>query len=216
VSKVVNDLLKFGVVQRGYLGIGITTITDELAKKQNLDDLNGVYVDTVNDGSSAQAAGLKAGDVITKINDEAVNSSPELQEMVSRYHPGDQITVTYKRDGKEKTTTAVLKNKEGNTSMVKKETPTSVELLGADFANLTSKEQKELGLDGGVKVVKLMDGKLARNTNMKEGFIITKIDNQPIKTIDDLNQALANKKGGVMIEGRYPDYPGEYYYAFGL
>ncbi|MBS1657156.1 MAG: Do family serine endopeptidase [Bacteroidetes bacterium] len=216
VSKVVNDLMKFGMVQRGYLGIQIATVTDELAKQKGLNDLNGVYVDSIYDGSAADDAGIKSGDVITKINGTAVNTSPELQEQVSRYHPGDKITVTYKRDGKEKVATATLKNKEGNTSYLKKEEVSAVESLGAEFANLSDKEKKDLGLQGGVKVVRLGDGKLSQNTNMKEGFIITKIDNKQVNSVDDLKQALMNKKGGVMIEGRYPDYPGQYFYAFGL
>jgi Do/DeqQ family serine protease len=216
VSKVVNDLMKYGMVQRGYLGIQITTVTDELAKREGLSNLNGVYVDSTFPGSAAELAGLKSGDVITEINGVSVNTSPELQEQVSRYHPGDKITVTYVRDKKEKTTSAVLKNKEGNTTYLKKEEVSAIESLGAEFANLSDKEKKDMGLQGGVKVVKLNEGKLSRSTNMKEGFIITKIDNKQVNTVEDLKQALMNKKGGVMIEGRYPDYPGQYFYAFGL
>lgn len=216
VSKVVNDLMKYGMVQRGYLGIQIATVTDELAKREGLNDLSGVYVDSIYGGSAAESAGIKEGDVITRINGVDVNTSPELQEQVSRYHPGDKITVTYQRDGKVKTTEAILKNKEGNTTYLKKEDASAIAALGAEFANLTMEEKKDLGLQGGVKVVSLGNGKLSQSTNMKAGFIITKIDNKPIATVEDLKVALANKKGGVMIEGRYPDYPGQYFYAFGL
>jgi len=216
VSKVVNDLMKYGIVQRGYLGVSMETVTDELAKKDNLMDVNGVYVDSVLPGSAAEEAGMKQGDVITKINGQDVNASPEVQEQVSRYHPGDKITVSFVRDGKEKTITTTLKNKANNTSLVKKEETNNFTSLGAEFSDLTSREKKDLGLSGGVKVIKLDDGVLSRNTQIKEGFIITMVDNKPINTIDDLKEALANKKGGVMLAGRYPDYPGQYYYAFGL
>lgn len=218
VSKVVNDLMKFGMVQRGFLGVQIATLNAELAKEKGLDskNLTGVYVDGVKAGGAGETAGLKAGDIITKVNNTIVNTSPELQEQVSRYHPGDKITVTYLRDGKEKTVDVILKNNEGNTSYLKKDESSSIAALGAEFQNLSDKELKQLGLSGGVRVSKLMDGKLSANTNMKAGFIITKIDNKPVTSVDDLKSILANKKGGVMIEGRYPDYPGQYFYAFGL
>ena len=208
--------MKYGIVQRGYLGISMETVTDELARKDNLSSVNGVYVDSVLPGSAAEEAGMKQGDVITKVNGETVNTSPEVQEQVSRYHPGDKITVSFNRNGNEKTITTTLKNKANNTSFIKKEETNNFTSLGAEFSELTSKEKKDLGLSGGVKVVSLNDGVLSRSTQMKEGFIITMIDNKAINNIDDLKQALANKKGGVMMAGRYPDYPGQYYYAFGL
>ncbi|MBK9730449.1 MAG: Do family serine endopeptidase [Chitinophagaceae bacterium] len=218
VSKVVNDLMKFGMVQRGFLGVQIATLNAELAKSKGLDakSLSGVYVDGVKSGGAGDAAGLKSGDIITKVNSAAVNTSPELQEQVSRYHPGDKITITYLRDNKEKTVDVILKNNEGNTSYLKKDDTSVVSALGAEFENLSDKDLKDMGLTGGVRVSKLSDGKLSSNTNMREGFIITKIDNKPVNTVDDLKSILANKKGGVMIEGRYPDYPGQYFYAFGL
>ena len=89
-------------------------------------------------------------------------------------------------------------------------------LLGAQFADISAKDKKDLGLAGGAKVVKITDGKLARYTDIREGFIITKVDNKLIKSVADLRAVLENKTGGVMIEGTYPDAPGQYFYAFGL
>ncbi|MEO5675384.1 MAG: Do family serine endopeptidase [Chitinophagales bacterium] len=216
VSKVVNDLMKYGIVQRGYLGITMETVTDELSKRNNLDDLNGVYIDSVLHGSAAEEADLKRGDVIIKINEQPVNTSPQVQEQVSRYHPGDKVTVTFKRAGREKTVTTILKNKSNNTSIVEREENSTLASLGAEFSDLNSTEKKELGLEGGVKVLKLNDGVLSRNTQMKEGFIITQVDNRQINNLNDLKEALTGKRGGVLLAGRYPDYPGQYYYAFGL
>ncbi len=218
VSKVVNDLKKFGMVQRGFLGVQIATLNADLAKTKGLDakNLKGVYVDGVKAGGAGEAAGLKAGDIITKVNGTTVNTSPELQEQVSRYHPGDKISVTYLRENKEKTVDVILKNNEGSTSYLKKDASSALSALGAEFENVSAGELKAMGLTGGVRVKKLSEGKLSSNTNMREGFIITKIDNKPINSVDELKSALANKKGGVMIEGRYPDYPGQYFYAFGL
>lgn len=219
VKKVMSDLMKYGVVQRGYLGIGISDMTGDLAKDKGLDNLKGVYVDSIYSGSSAQDAGLKIGDVIIKINGIDVNSSPELQEQIAKYHPGDKIVVTYNRKGEEHLANVTLKNKQGGTSYVSKEDNDSeavLQLLGAEFSNLSSQEMKTLHLSGGVKVTKLSDGKLSRNTNIREGFIITKVDNKNINNIDDLKAALENKTGGVMLEGVYPNGSGQFFYAFGL
>ncbi|MCS6917925.1 MAG: Do family serine endopeptidase [Chitinophagales bacterium] len=210
--KVVNDIIKYGVVQRGFLGVQIATVTSELAKKEGLEDLAGVWIDSVNAGSGAEEAGLKRGDVILKINGVTVNTAPELQEQISRHRPGDRIEVTFRRGGKIRTVTAVLKNNEGNTEVVKKVETASIESLGAEFANLTSRERKDLGVEGGVKVVSLKDGKLSRNTKIREGFIITSVDNKPVRNVEELKAILSQKKQKeiVTIAGRYPDYPNQY------
>jgi len=216
VKKVVEDIKEFGVVQRGYLGVSIQNINSELAQKNNLNELKGVYVESVNKGSAADEAGIKPGDVLRKINNIEVNSAPQLQEAIAQFRPGDKISVKYTRDNSIKTTYIVLKNKNQNTEIITKETLSTVDVLGAEFAELTEKEKKDFGLKHGIKVSKINDGKLASQTNMREGFIITYVDKTPINKTDDLINALKNKKGGVMIEGIYPNYQGTYYYAFGM
>jgi Do/DeqQ family serine protease len=216
VKKVVADIKEFGVVQRGFLGVSIKNIDSELAKKQNLSDLQGVYIENVTQGSAADDAGIKPGDVVKEINGVKINSAPKLQETVAQYRPGNELEVKYVRDGNLKTTTLVLKNKNQSTELITKETLSSIDILGAEFAELTDKEKKELGVKHGLKVIKIVDGKLSKQTNMKEGFIITYIDRTPIHKTDDIISAMKNKKGGVMIEGTYPNYPGTYYYAFGM
>ncbi len=215
VKKVVNDLVKFGVVQRGYLGVSIANINEELAKKYEINTLDGVYVDAVNDGSAAAEAGIKSGDVIVAINDVNVKSTSELQEQIARYRPNDQINVTVLRGDKQKILSTRLKNIDGETTVVKKDQVSSFASLGADFQNLTNEEKKQLGINGGVKVAKLYDGKLSKNTDIRDGFVITKVDNKPVNNVDELKTALQNKAGqGVMIEGTYPNYSGNYFYAF--
>jgi len=227
VKKVVDDLLKYGIVERGYLGIGFIDRDDlnnlnkqELRSiglsEEALNNLNGVYVDTIYGNGAAVEAGLKHGDIINKINGTDVNSRAELLGSISSYHPGDKISITYIRDDKEITTYATLKNKEGETTYEKKEVNTVYNLLGAQFQNLTDDEKKSIGIDGGVKITKLNNGILSHQTDIQEGFIITKIDKQPINNTDDLKKVLENKKGGTLIEGTYPDRPGVYYYAFGM
>lgn len=218
VVKVMDDLKKYGVVQRGYLGVSIANVTDDLAKEKSLKDLKGVYVNGVVAGGAGEAAGIKAGDVITQVNGMDVNSSPELLEQISKFHPGDKVVITLHRSGIEKMVTATLKNKAGDTGLVKKDDPgATIDALGADFANLSAKDAKTLGITGGVKVTKLRSGKLSQYTDIREGFIITKLDNKPVNSVDDLKTILAGKtNGGVMVEGVYADAPGKYFYAFGL
>ena len=109
-----------------------------------------------------------------------------------------------------------VKNKEGNTSVVKKEETGIIEALGAQFSDLSTSEKKQLGLQGGVKIVKLEDGALSKNVRIREGFVITKVDNKPIANLDEFKQVLVNKKGYIAIEGRYPNDPTQYFYSFGL
>lgn len=216
VKKVVNDLREFGIVQRGFLGVTIRNIDSDLAKNLDTDDLNGVYVEEVLEGSAADDAGIKQKDVIKTINGIEVNSSPKLQEVVAQFRPGDKINVVYVREGKIKETAITLKNKNKGTEFLTKAKTDVQETLGVDFAELTKKELGELGIEGGVKVSSINEGRIKKYTDMRPGFIITRIDKQAVASADDVVKILQDKKGGVMIEGVYPDYPGVYYYAFGM
>jgi serine protease Do len=213
VKKVVDDLLEYGTVQRGFIGVSIRDIDSEFAKEKSINKLNGVYVNGLTDGGAAASAGLKQGDIITKINGVSVKSSPELQELVGRHRPGDKIAVTVIRDNDEKNFTVTLRNKEGNTSVTKNETEL-VNALGAELSSIASKEMTKLGIEGGVKVKSLNSGKL-RSAGIKEGFIITSIDNRKVDSADDVTSYLQNKKGGVLIEGIYPNGM-RAYYGFGM
>ncbi len=216
VQKVFHDIVEYGIVQRGYLGISIREVNSEIAEEKKLKRLSGVYVDGVAPGSAADDASIKQGDIILQINGMDVNSPSELQEQVAKYHPGDNIAITVLRDDNSKRLSATLKNLDGNTEIVKREHVEALKALGVEIEELSSKELKAMEIDGGVKIRELKDGKLRSNTSVKEGFVITKIDNKPIRSREDLIKALENKKGGVMLEGRYPGYSGVYYYAFGV
>src|SRR6478735_3168217 len=202
VKKAVNDLIKFGAVQRAYMGI-------TMGEK----DGQGVYVNEVAIGGAAQAAGIMKGDFITKINDAGVNSGPEIQDQVSRYKPGDKINVTYLRDGKERTTSLTLKNKAGNYEVVK--TETIFDNLGGELATIDKETARKNDVSGGVQVKKLGDG-LLKNTRIQEGFIITSVDGQDVNSLDDLKNILNNSNGTVRLEGIYPGYDGTYGYPLTL
>lgn len=214
VSKVVEDLRQFGVVQRGYLGI---IIRDQPRNKgQKL--TSGVYVDSLAENSAAGAAGVKAGDVVTKIDGQAINSSPELLEIVGKHRPGDQLNLSILRNGSVREFTVTLKNRTGNTDVVKKPDASSIlSTLGAEFETLSKNEARKLGLDGGVQLKNLSMGKLSNQTDIREGFVITKVNNQAVSSVDELSNLLQNSKGGILLEGVYPNNTDRvYYYAFGL
>ncbi|MDB5192545.1 MAG: HtrA protease/chaperone protein [Segetibacter sp.] len=217
VKKVINDLIKFGTVQRAYLGIEYPSgnLTDEQKKELGVKDIdNGVLVTNVPTGGAALAAGLKKGDVVTKINGVTVNSGPEMVEQVTRYKPGDKVTVTYIRDGKENTANLTLRNKSGNTDVVKSET--SIEKLGGKLQTVDKSTAAKLEIPGGVIVKETGSGVLSR-TKMQDGFVITSVNGAAVKSVDELRQALDKNKGyTVKLEGIYPGYQGSYVYPLNL
>lgn len=213
VKKVMADLLEFGTVQRAFIGVSIREIDSKLAEEKHLSQYQGVYVAGLTEGGAADLAGIKEGDIITKIADARVNSSPELQEQVSKYRPGDKIDLTVIRSGKEKLMTLVFKNRNNNTDLVKVEKSSVVRALGAVFEPVSKEEMQRLRISNGLKIKQLGDGRLARS-GIKEGFIITSIDKKVVSEIEDLN-FLESKKGGVLIEGVYPN-GFRAYYGFGL
>ncbi|MBD79569.1 MAG: serine protease [Crocinitomicaceae bacterium] len=216
VGKVVEDLLKYGVVQRGYLGVLIRDVDGNLAKEKELEITKGVYVDSLLEMSAAREAGIKVGDVILKVNETEVKTSPELQEMIGRHRPGDKIILAIHRDGDDKEITVELKNEDGNSKLVEKESNEVFNILGAEFEDIPKKTAKKLEIEGGAKVKSLFAGKLKKHTDIKEGFIITKAAGKDVRSVKELLAVLEKEKGGVLLEGVYEDYPGEYFYAIGL
>ncbi|MDQ3191841.1 MAG: PDZ domain-containing protein, partial [Bacteroidota bacterium] len=216
VKKVSADLIEFGEVQRAFLGVSITDIDSRFAEEHGLKELKGVFIAGLTEGGAAQDAGLKKGDVITQIGDRNINSVPELQEQISKYRPGDKIKVTIKRNGDEKVIAVTLKSLNGATSVRsdKKEINESERALGAVFKPLSKEEMKNLKIKGGAKVEMIGPGKLS-SAGVQEGFIITRIDKQEINSPEDIVAALKNAKGGILIEGIYPNGM-RAYYGFGL
>jgi serine protease Do len=218
VKKVVDDIIKFGTVQRAYIGIEYAPagdMSDEEKKQANIPlGASGIYTINVPKDGGAFAAGIRKGDEITKVNGTAITSGAEMQEQVSRYKPGDKITVTYLREGKENTANVTLKNKAGNYDVVKGEAV--IDKLGADFAVLDAKRAKEYGVTGGVVVKKIKaDGVFEKQSRMKDGFVILKINDKPIASIEDLKKTIAVDKD-ITISGFYPGYDGLYEYPMSL
>ncbi len=199
-KKIIKDLSDYGEVKRAILGVRIQDVTQELADEKGLNDLNGVYIPSVSEDGAADKAGIKEGDVITKINDEVVNKSSELQEQISKYHPGDKVDVTVIREGKEKHLTATLLSKDGANEIVTTVNREERKVLGADIENITRDERIKLGIRNGVKVAKLGNGAM-KDKGIPAGFVIVKIDKVPMYTTADVEKALTDKEGAVLIEG---------------
>jgi len=216
VNKVIEDLLTYGTVQRGVLGVMIRSVDGNLAKNKDLPINEGAYVDSLLENSAAGMAGMKIGDVITRVDGQEIKSSPALQATIAQRRPGDEIKVTVMRDGEYVDLMVTLINTEGNLSLLEKEHKEILSIIGAEFEDINKPLRRKLDIANGVVVRKLRVGKIRKQTNMREGFIITKIDGVPVKSKEDLIQKLENKEGGVMLEGIYEDIPGEYYYAFGI
>jgi serine protease Do len=215
VKKVIEDLKKYGNVQRGYLGINPLSAKDaspEEISAYNLDKINGVYVAGVNKGSGADDAGIKNGDIITKINGTMVNTTPELLEQVGRFSPGNKIDISYVRAGKESMAKVELKNINGNTKIVKNEFATK---LSATFRPLTKDESRKIGIQGGVLVTNVGQGELAQ-TRMKQNFIITAVNEKNVNTVEQMNNVINESDGKINFSGIYPGYQGVYYYEVDL
>jgi len=218
VKKVVDDIIKYGSVQRGYIGIAFTNASDmtddaKIQYKIPADAFDGIYVTDVPKDGSAYQAGIKVGDRIDKINNTAIGNGSELQEQVSRYKPGDKVSVTFTRGGRQQTVVVTLKNKAGTYDIVKNDVVSDV--LGADLVTLDAQKAKDLGVSGGVYVKKIKKGAIYDQTRMKDGFIILKIDDQSVKSVDDLRKAIGQKRS-INISGFYPGYDAIYEYPITL
>ncbi|MBD2714486.1 Do family serine endopeptidase [Hymenobacter sp. BT646] len=212
VSKVIDDLLKYKVVQRALLGVQIREVDATLASEKKLNSLSGVYIMGLSKNSSAADAGLKEGDIITEINGAKVNTSSQLQEQVARFRPGDKIKVTYLRGSDTRTATATLRNSTGTTDIIREELAKAIKYEGATLAPVTRQEMSKLGLEGGAKISGIK-GSNFRETGIDDGFIITRIDKNKVTKPQDVQQFLeaAKETQGALVEGVYPDGRKAYY-----
>ncbi|MDH3245033.1 MAG: trypsin-like peptidase domain-containing protein [Saprospiraceae bacterium] len=207
-QKVIADLREYGEVRRGLLGVVIKNMTDELAKRLALDEVRGVYIDYVNPNSAAKKAGLQEGDVIVGINQTNTNTFPQLQEMVARFRPGDRLEVEYIREATAHTTDVVLQQK-----IIRRLNPTMVE-LGFELKDLSEPEIEKYG-EGGAKVNSIYKDSKIMDTNMQLDFIITSVNGNKVKDVDETLEAITSIDEDIIeLGGFYPQFEGEYFYAF--
>ena len=202
VQKVTNDLLEFGSVQRALLGVAIRDVNAKLAKDKKLDVVAGVFIDDVVPGSAASEAGIESGDVIVEINEQQIMNVAQLQELVARNRPGDGVKVTYWRDGEMLKVEAVLKGTKVNIEKVIK--PKEVDLEGGVFIDPPADVLEQLEIEGGAQLTELGSGKW-RDAGLQEGFVVTSIDKEEIISAQQLQEVMARKKGGILIEGYKAD-----------
>lgn len=183
MAKVVSDLREFGTVQRAVLGISVVELNSEIAKEKGITATkSGVLVAQVNDRSTAKELGLQENDVIVAINSTEIKTFPELSEQLSKYRPGDQISVTFYRDNKKQTKTATLRNTQGDTAITKKNDFSEV---GCAFMKVGKETLDKLEISNGVKVVGLKKGPFM-SAGVKEGFIITEINDRRVNSAEDV------------------------------
>lgn len=207
VKKVVDDFMKFGKIQKGYLGIRYKEIDDQFAKDNDLPAVKGVYVQEVIEGGAAEKAGIKKGDVILQMQGMPVDSKSELIEIINQHNPGDKINLTVFRDGKQLDVPVTLLSENENLAFTKDD---QIIIHGATFQHINDSEKHRYGIDDGFKIVHLDNG-LLRNSGIREGFIVVAVDKQPIHSTQDLKEAFTSKRGGVLIEGVYPNGMRAYY-----
>ncbi len=211
VKKVMADLVKFGTVQRAYLGIRYApeNISEEAKKEQGVVDGEGVYVMDVPVDGAASAAGIKKGDFITKINGVAVYTGADMVGQVATYRPGDKISLSYFRDGKEITTTLTFRNNAGTTAVIKN---SAVDKLGATFEALAKKDAVDMSVKGGIVVKSIAENGPFSKTRMEEGYVITKVNGKEVLTMDDFKKEVDKSVNEIKLEGMYPGFEGIFPY----
>ena len=201
-KKVLNDIKEFGSVKRGFIGVSFQALNSDAAKELNIERNTGLYVAEVYTGTGAEQAGLKKGDIITKVEGNTVYETSDLQERVGRLQPGDKIRLTVLRDGAEKNFTVTLKANSGTetrTAAVSKSAAELYNRLGASFMSVTQAQKTRLRINGGVIVTQIRPGGIFDEGYIEPGTIITSINKQPISTVADIDKAITNLKDGKIL-----------------
>lgn len=211
VKKVFNDLVKYGEVQKAFTGAEFIDIDSEIASRISVDDLDGVLITEVKDGSAADKAGLKKRDVIRKVNGQQISSKATLEELIARSYPGNTLNIVAEREGEMINREITLTNREGTTSVIKRDIYYS-EDLDASFESVSKVERDLLGISSGVKVVEIKKNGFFSGLGIPEGFIITQINNKEINSPEELAKILENIRGrfdviGITERGRKVYYP---------
>lgn len=214
VKKIVNDIIQFGDVQRGYLGVNYYP-ADDLSEEQMKSlgiptNVEGVYITGVTAEGGAAAAGLKKGDVITKVNNAKVTSGLQMSAQIAGFRPGDKVPVSFVRNGKESTVTVVLKKR---TDAVAGNVGTR---LKADLATLSAEKANRYGIDGGVVVNKIFEDSPLGRARMQAGFIIISVAGRPVTTVEEFTELISSLTGTVKVEGIYPGNDVAYVYPVNL
>jgi Do/DeqQ family serine protease len=209
MNKVVDDLKKYGTVQRAVIGIrgqdahNYIDAQKAQGKEVDLGTNEGIYIAEVDEDGAGAAAGLEKGDVITNIDGKKVTKMAELQEYLANKRPGDKVQITYLHKKSKKTATVTLKNTQGNTKIMKEG---DMDVLGANFREVNDQEKRQLEINYGLKVTNVTGGAMKGRIN--KGFIILNVNNKPMKSVSDLQavvkEANQSKDQVLYIKGIQP------------
>lgn len=197
--KIANDIIAYGEVQKAFIGVDAVDLTTKSAEELKYNSLDGVAVSYIQRNGAAEKAGLEKGDVIVAINNDAVSSRTDFEELLSYRSPGDEIKVKYFRNGKEKVTSLVLTNREGTTDVLRRVSYYS-KSLEVELEKVPKVEREVLKISAGVRVAKVGNG-FFRRLQIPEGFIITAINNQKAEEPEQVAETIERIKGKVVIEG---------------
>ena len=212
VRKVVDDLLLYGETQRGYLGIYPAELTQELAEKEGLENIEGVYVAEVTEGGAAKLAGVQKGDVVTSINGKKVNTVTQLMETVRQYRPGDKLKLEVNRNGRRQHFELTLLNEAGNVDVVRKGDSFYNAEFGLMLQPINQNDMSRLNINAGLKIVEIRQGRFM-NSGVPVDFVITKVNGYAVNSKTDLENALGVRSRRTTIEGIYPNgMMGTFYY----
>ncbi|MBR5809882.1 MAG: Do family serine endopeptidase [Bacteroidales bacterium] len=201
VRKIAYDLMDFGSVKRAVLGIVMQPIDDKIAEDLKLSSRNGVYINEVSKSGAADEAGIKAGDVLIAIDSTRITNSASVLEAVSRFSPGDKAKVTVIRDGKEQVFEVTFKGTSQETGTLSDDG--SVAFYGASIKEASEETLSKFGIKHGVEIVELGPGKIME-AGATEGFIIQYVNDQPVKTPQDVIDIVKKSKRAVFIQGITP------------
>ncbi|EKD30884.1 MAG: hypothetical protein ACD_77C00459G0014 [uncultured bacterium] len=213
-KKVIEDIMDFGKVQRAMLGISMQEIDGDLASEKGIKEIKGVYIAEIVRGGAADRAGMKISDQLTTINGVNVNSAPSVQEQISKFRPKDKISVELIRNGKPIALSVVLQGRNEETTQIDRESNQFSKLFGAQLEKAPEEKLKKLGINHGVEVVSVGDGKF-RDTGIKPGFVITHINQIPVENINEIESIIQRSKRSLLIEGVYSK-GSVVYYGMGL
>ena len=210
MNKVVSDLKQYGTVQRAVLSVmgqdAHLFIDNEKRNGREVDlgTNEGVYISKVEDGGAGAEAGLEEGDVVIALDGKKISKMAEMQEYLAGKRPGDKVKVTYLRKKSKHEKTVTLKNAQGTTEVVK---TADLDVLGANFKEITKEQKEQLGISYGLEITKINKGKL-QEEGLTKGFIIQKVNDEPMKTLDDIQKAVkeasTSKEPVLYIQGIYP------------
>ena len=213
VNKIIKDIRNYGAVQRAWLGVSVFDIDNKKAEDLELDFIGGVLLDVVDKNGAAANAGLKSDDVIIAIDGSQTMSTPEFLEVLGRFSPGDKVEVEYVRNSRIYKTDAVLRNQLNTTDFVAVRKDKILTDLGFELRDLNSLEKDRLEEPGALVISIYRDSKIAK-TNMDPGYIITSVNDDPVRSVDEFIEAYKKASGEIWLNGYYETYPGEWPYKF--